>query len=129
MSEMRLIDANELLKKVDAIPPRNGDLEEYCDMDTAWLVGVNDVMSYIETAPTVDTEPVRHGKWILKGVREPLPRDYPPCYGEDEYDEETHSIIVKRYFCSECDYDTMDSLKPKDNYCPNCGAKMDEVTE
>lgn len=108
---MELIDAEKLC--------------EYARNQVSRSVDANDIMRF----PTVDAEPVRHGKWILKGVREPLPRDYPPCYGEDGYDEETHSIIVKHWFCSECDYDASDSFKPKDNYCSNCGAKMNEVEE
>lgn len=42
--------------------------------------------------PTIDAEPVRHGRWI-DGMK-----------------------------CSECPQ--VDTTKP--NYCPNCGAKMNE---
>lgn len=56
-------------------------------------------------APTVDAEPVRHGKWAHKY--------YPTVwYGPGEPPE---------WICSECQdraYNTYD-------YCPNCGAKMD----
>ena len=109
---MRLIDADKL-----------EPTERYVGDEFVRIVYMDD----IDAMPTIEAEPIRYGKWVLKGVREPLPRDYPPCYGEDEYDEETHSIIVKHWFCSECDYDASNSFKPKDNYCPNCGAKMDEV--
>lgn len=46
--------------------------------------------------PTVDAEPVRHGKWTVT-----------PLYTK----------------CSECGESFM--LIPQ-NYCPNCGAKMDK---
>lgn len=54
----------------------------------------------IQTAPTVDAKPVRHGKWIR----------YRDLNG------------IKRCKCSECivSYGNMDTP-----YCPNCGAIMD----
>ena len=35
------------------------------------------------------------------------------------------------FYCSECGENTRDTVmgKPRWNFCPNCGAKMDEVTE
>lgn len=59
------------------------------------------LMSLINNAPTVDAEPVRHGHWVAE------------ISDEEEYK------------CSECgdkEYYTC-------NYCPNCGARMDEVEE
>ena len=63
------------------------------------------VSSYdIATAPTIDAQPVKHGRWIFK-----------------------HNPITdpKKYFirivCSECNLHT----GQKSNYCPNCGARMD----
>lgn len=59
-------------------------------------------------APAVDAKPVKHGKWIDKG-------DYA--------------------ICSECggdsgtQYDGIMPIPRYSNYCPNCGAKMDEVEE
>ena len=51
----------------------------------------------IETAPSSDVEPVRHGRWIIYSARDCL------------------------YTCSEC------RSVPRDRYpyCPICGAKMD----
>lgn len=59
-----------------------------------------DVKGIFEKAPTVDAEPVKHGKW-----GEPFRN----IYGE------------KVYTCPECSY----LVLKKENYCPNCGAKMD----
>ena len=48
----------------------------------------------IKDAPTIDAEPVRHGKWLwLDGVR-----------------------------CSRCNYKLATTGLP--SYCPNCGARM-----
>lgn len=59
------------------------------------------IANEIETMPTVDAEPVLHGKWI--------------------FNREMYS-----WECSECHYRT-DSIfdESKSNYCPNCGCEMD----
>ena len=57
----------------------------------------------IAKQPTVDAEPIRHGHW----TRPRRPKTYErfcSCCGE------------KSWYCGIGDY----------NYCPNCGAKMDE---
>ena len=57
----------------------------------------------LENAPTIDAEPIRHGKWIY--VKGSNGKDYRKC--------------------SECLH-TQD-ITGLLNYCPCCGAKMDEV--
>ena len=49
---------------------------------------------------------VRHGKWIYE------PKD-------------AIEMMFTKPKCSECGYESADGL----HYCPNCGAKMDEVEE
>ena len=48
-------------------------------------------------------EPVKHGRWIY-----PNDETYPP-------------------YCSECKQDAIDYIES--DYCPHCGARMDEETE
>jgi hypothetical protein len=57
---------------------------------------------FLGTVPSADVAPVRHGRWIEQGLS--------PYEG------------TRR--CSICEsfYD----IKEQFNYCPNCGAKMDE---
>lgn len=61
---------------------------------------------FLNKFPTIDAEPVVHGRWI-------------------KWDDES------TYDCSICgDAFTLYEGTPKSNhynYCPNCGAKMDEV--
>lgn len=58
----------------------------------------------INEAPTVDAVPVRHGKWTVEW--------------------ETEDTRMLR--CSECRM-VFNVGKGRDgNYCPNCGARMDE---
>lgn len=56
-------------------------------------------MQCIENAPAVDTEPVRHGKWIYK---------------DDD--------VAPWHRCSLCRCESSDFGA---SYCPYCGAKMD----
>lgn len=79
----RLIDADALLQAIINYPYGYRGMIE----------------SEIENQPTVDAEPVRHGKWKEHN-------DYPGL----------------AYLCSECGYFTTD----RSRFCRNCGARMDE---
>lgn len=86
----RLIDADALKEWIRILPNST-----YKDT----------VMNAINDMPTIDEEPVRHGKWIKADSQQYFRKHY-PCFT-----------------CSECGY-RKDSQK-KWNYCPNCGARMD----
>lgn len=104
---MRLIDADKLLAD-------NGLGHECndCEQNTYECGNYRryTLMSFcemVDTAPTVDAAPVRHGYWV---------------WHESDYE----------YECSACgcrfDYERTYLLFDHDfeyaNYCPNCGAKM-----
>ena len=99
---MRLIDA-------DNIP--------YTEMDVGLGDGMYDVVKVayecdIDAMPTVDAVPVRHGKWLdPEAFKRPWFR---------------HHIFE----CSVCrntlDMDGVNAGRGDANYCPNCGARMDE---
>ena len=84
---MRLIDADVM---------RNEWLE---NGENEYVYDTNSVLESIDQQPTIEAEPVRHGRWI-----------------KNEW-------ILNRVTCSECKcyFDSLES----DLYCPNCGAKMD----
>lgn len=64
------------------------------------LAGIKFVpQDFIDDAPTIDAVPVRHGRWLYIN-------SYP-------YEK-----------CSICG-ETHDTVRCLDNYCPNCGARMD----
>lgn len=65
------------------------------------------VSGVINAEPTVDAVPVRHGKWINREYG--LKRDG------------RHYPFWERYECSVCGAKADES-----DYCPNCGARMDE---
>lgn len=92
---MRLIDADKLVARLN-------DLYEWCRDERR--SGIEQAMCIVHEQLTVDAEPVRHGKWIEVVVAE------------------TDTSRLINWECSECaivvDHNT-------DNYCPNCGARMD----
>ena len=121
---MRLIDADALDEKLQALAERyakQGRIEVANDY--------NFVATVIMAAPTIEAEPVKHGRWE----------------GHDDYDDDYY-----HHKCTNCNVDApfdyeyredwdegMDgewySLGLVDDgiiehmtpYCPNCGAKMD----
>lgn len=99
---MRLIDADTLIQKIIELRKdvkMSGWDDEY---DRSFLSGENDGLIEAENlakhALTIDAVPVRHGKWKVTS-----------CY-------------IK---CSECGECFM--LIPQ-NFCPACGAKMEELS-
>ena len=87
---MRLIDA-------DAIPWCNYDLDNYL-----YFVGVD--KEYVDELPTIEAEPVKHGRW----------------------EEHPHSYGFKRCsVCHDCNIWGEWADGKKWGYCPDCGAKMD----
>lgn len=70
-----------------------------------------DVVRYLNTLPTVDAVEVVHGRW--KPYHE-------ADIGYDEYGVR----------CSKCGFEVEDhEVKLIMHHCPNCGAKMDGVTD
>lgn len=97
---MRLIDAEAVYKILEVCEIRKATIgNPLTDWEYGYTCGIERAESEIECAPTVDAVPVRHGKWKVT-----------PVY-------------IK---CSECGESF--PLIPQ-NYCPNCGAKMDERKE
>ena len=93
---MRIIDADTLKAEF------TGNFQEMWHYTGIWAM--------IDVAPTIDAEPVKHGRW-----------------------EEMHyegGILNGTNFdkCSECGYERVfedKNLKTIFRFCPNCGAKMD----
>ena len=88
--------------------------KEYIDREKAilvvrhaWAKGLEPTQ-YIEQIPAADVEPVRYGKWIHSEIE------------NDDWGRTFHE-----WTCSVCGYSV--GLNPTgENYCPNCGAKMDK---
>lgn len=89
---------------------------EHYDLSSGSMLGchsgaIDCAIFAIEMLPAADVAPVAHGWWI--GV-------------DSSYWKPTHStdipVFRKTYRCSECGRRTAIA----ENYCPNCGAKMDK---
>ena len=73
--------------------------------------GTMDAMDEIDNAPTIETEPVRHGRWVNRGK-----------------DLEAHSMeVFDAWSCSRCRYYIHGNGYPKWKYCPMCGCRMKEA--
>ena len=111
---MRLIDADALDDIVLKLNKEGRTItrSEYKTVD-----------SIIFEFPTIEAEPVRRGRWVYTGVN-----TYDLSYGGTAYEP--------TYRCSACgriheSYVRLDEpIMPEDadypNYCPNCGARMEE---
>lgn len=96
---MRLIDADWIVERLKEW--RDWIAETYGENDD-YVLCLDTVLMKLDDAPTADVEPVKHGHWIMK----------PNGYGT----------------CSNCKMCSLDIGGGVDSdYCPNCGAKMDEV--
>ena len=82
--------------KYEPLPKGERNYRTY-NLDDAYDDGYNDAMFDIDHMPTVDAVPVRHGMWKGEGMGE--------------------------YSCSLCGKSVSGNYF---NYCPHCGAKMDD---
>ena len=91
---MRLIDADALIEKAQwmEMPDNQG-----INFDVRAVS-----VSGIDLAPTVEAEPVRHGRWVMKNTCGPH---------------------TGKLHCSVCGESPRSLCAER--YCPNCGAKMD----
>lgn len=105
---MRMIDADELKENISKY--------EFTAPNERYKQGGECVLNFympkiIDDAPTIDAEPVRHGKWEeISSVRK-----IGKC-----------NIPISKCVC--CGFSLCDILNNNGlyNYCPNCGAKMDQ---
>lgn len=108
----RLIDANALENEICNLCK----IHEKC-LGSPYKCGP---IETLYKQPTIEAEPIRHGRWIAK----------PP------YEDETVKDLEFQIVCSRC-YEQNSSITFDENsvpiaktfyrtrYCPNCGAKMD----
>lgn len=101
---MQLIDKQELLRTLEQDIDVSVTGQENMEAVRKCL---QEILDDVKESPVVDAVPVKHGKW-LAGDRMP---DYP-------------RVPYKIYetYCSECRSEGDSDYE----YCPHCGARMDE---
>ena len=105
---MRLIDADDLIKAFEALYLMRGEYQEsFTNVDGNRSMEIKYAEDIINNAKTIDAEPVKHAHWI----------------------DPKHEV----YKCSNCgnflDFRGVNAGRGDANYCPNCGAKIDEEKE
>lgn len=75
---------------------------------------IESIRQWIDKTPTVDAEPVTHGKWEPYEFGDATWHKCSVCGTADKY----INIVVRKGFADV-------RLVSKRNYCPICGAKMD----
>lgn len=94
---MRLIDADKIINDLEAMRTQFD------------AIAIDGMIRGIEKQPTIEAEPVRHGKWI--GL---------------EYDGYADgSPVYDLWECSECQMEHEGEEDTLTDYFPHCGAKMD----
>ena len=107
---MRLIDADAWKADID---------ENY--IFTGFKELRKDVIQSIDAQPTVEAVPVKHGMWASSQGHAELGECYCSVCKTVYYADDLFTVgETDEYGCGQ-------ALLP--NYCPHCGAKMDEVTE
>lgn len=96
----KYIDADKLLPKIKYREKAYG------------ISPANMFSKLVKEMPAADVQEVKHGHWIAKirGL----------YHGIDLLDDKNFKGL-DMYSCSECE----EKVIFKENYCPNCGAKMD----
>lgn len=113
---MRLIDKRELMELLDDMFSRYDGTPSVME---GFKYGLDAVISEVSVMPTIDAEPIKHGKW--EHGRE-LSRDF--------VGRELVAIDYEDYHCSVCgakykNKDTIIAFK----FCPICGTHMEGVEE
>ena len=82
--------------------------KDHCDKERAnehFINGIESVLEYVENLPSADVAPVRHGRWEKQSGLYSCSECGTTC----PYD--VQADVIEYWVC---------------NYCPNCGAKMEQ---
>ena len=80
------------------------------DFTIGYNFAVNEHKDKVKSLPAADVQPVKRGRWIAENRDN---RGYADCYTCSNCQSYTYTYTLMR----DCEYD----------YCPNCGAKMNEA--
>lgn len=101
---MRLIDGDEVIKRIAERQDKSSTGIEDCAFYEA--------IKIVRNAPTVEAEPVKHGRWII--------------HREEIFEPNRSECYINRPLpteCSVCGFAEMRASRFA--FCPNCGTRMD----
>lgn len=138
---MRLIDADAVHKFVEnKVAEGKGDWKNGVPYEWAWALAA------VDAQPTVEAEPVRHGRWEWYEEWTDAPSHVPSklvgcdwlcseCgvklaeyIAQEEPTESRFGVLARGHIAREVwlnRYLNRPSYEPKLSYCPHCGAKTD----
>ena len=111
--KMRLIDVNDLLRDTcNECRAYYSEAKQSCPCNHGECDAIFTAKE-IQNQLTIEAEPIKHGKWkgYIRSVFHGTDEDGDPIYRD-----------VTVWQCQRCSRKTV----IKENYCPNCGAKMEE---
>ena len=96
-----LISREALLEAIKERIIEKDDIRD--EFDRHYNIGLLKAIKDVKLAPSVEAEPVRHGKWIADKIP-------------------AHFVIIR---CSACGAMYQRRYKAYFSFCPNCSTKMD----
>lgn len=137
---MRLIDGDALQ---ETIKQQLCVCDDPSRMDCI-VCSVGDCLMFIDEAPTIEAEPVKHGRWVIREKDKLVPTGkiavseghilHKTSLDEPFTLQSANIIQIKKHrtvkipYCSIC-RNYGDDEYDKTPYCPYCGAKMDGEAE
>ena len=123
--EVRMIDGNAL--KEDFMNDYHNYMMESLRGNYHDTIRISEVIERIEDAPTIEAEPVKHGKWIEKKV---IRMKWIPYDDDDVNPDDVDIECMTEQKCSYCKRWTIKfTYHIENDYCPLCGARMDGDSE
>ncbi len=108
----RYIDAEKLKCSIDS------ETDSIFDWDMTIEELYYNLCKLVDDEPTADVDEVKHGEWK-------------PMFMVVAYEYAGKTFDFRGIKCSECGKEIIslihESFRPKPNYCPSCGARMDGV--
>ena len=102
-------NTNELLKRLNAC---KYTVEKTTKRQMIYNAAINDAYRIVDALPAADIVEVQHGRWEKTGVKR--------YYNDMMYVD----FELKCSCCGKIKW-MSEQQQPIDNYCPNCGARMD----
>lgn len=115
--EKRYIDIEKLIPEMK---------QESLKMFNSYYKGFVEAIKMIADFPVEDVAPVVHGHWI------DIPTEFYEAwqrkFGNERFGEDCPVLTEDDIACSECltKFDVICNCTEEFDYCPSCGAKMDE---